>query len=241
MSIEGYTFKTPMKFSHLYKDIASELDKNPNRNMVRLELNKIIRRINSELGVFRKLVGVTSGAMITDWQNLDTYDWEDIEEYNWNTWGRFNSNWIWDVAEKKLLLADEVLRVRRIIIDDEEWTHKSFEYVKDSNNSTKHIYHQVGRYVYFPIDLDSTTQEVKMEIIKRFGMYIDTDEIDLPEDFRPLLIAGVLCSLFNKKYGYNDKDIYQMQKNIYEQEFYEIRETYNLIESPSYLEAKYTF
>ena len=55
----------PMKFFDIYEDIAIELPSPVPINIVKLEINKIIRRVNDEIGLHRDLIQVSTGSLNT--------------------------------------------------------------------------------------------------------------------------------------------------------------------------------
>ena len=71
------SIKSPLNFMDVYADIAMELPEQPNVGIVRTEINKVIRRVNDEIGLWREMVRVAAGTLTTGWQELDTNEWKD--------------------------------------------------------------------------------------------------------------------------------------------------------------------
>ena len=217
-----------IKFDDLFKDIASEFSVQPNRNLVKLEIDKLLRRFNSELGLWKTIIRVDVGDFSDNWEDWEDYDWESQTTYNWIELGRWSYGWDYDTDEYKLTLSEDVLEVLRVYIDDVEWENKPFEYVKDSNNSSEYVYHQIGKELYFPIDLDSGSQELRLKVKRKFNQSDIEDGIDLPDDFRPLIVAGVVMSLARGA-KHKDEDTFVANSEIYKYEFYQNRFFINFI------------
>ena len=237
--------KHPLRFYDIYADIAMELPSQPNLNMVKAEINKVIRRINDEIGLWRELVKITPSTITTDIESMSTTNIESLSTTNIEDFGRFRFGWDWDSTDKMLRLHDTVVEVIEVYIDDEEWKSVEYQEVKDTNNSTKEIYAQIGRFIYFPIDLATETEILKIRV-KRSYPYVssvlsDQAEVDLPESYRQLLISGTLLALASRG-KYKDEDIFAVNKEIFEREYVSLKLQYeNLeVEYTSY-EPKYKY
>ena len=125
----------PMKFMDIYKDISVEMPKQPGINVVRLEVNKVIIRINDEIGLFKQLIQVTPGSITTSVESLTTTAIESMSTTNIEDQGRFKWNWDWNTAENRLRLSDDIMEVLEVFLDDEEWEQVNYPKVKDSDNS----------------------------------------------------------------------------------------------------------
>ena len=55
----------PLLFYDVYQDIALELVEQPNISIVKAEVNKVIRRINHEIGLWRQLVQISPSQFKT--------------------------------------------------------------------------------------------------------------------------------------------------------------------------------
>ena len=132
----------PMKFIDIYNDISVELDVQPGMKLIESEVNKIIRRVNDTIGLFRDVMKVTVGTATTSVDDADT--WSNTLDATTDILidlGRFTSDWVWNSTENRLTLSDEVVDVIGVYIDDVEWEFSSYEEVKDSGNSTEKIFH----------------------------------------------------------------------------------------------------
>ena len=225
--------KYPLNFMEVYSDIAMELPKQPNISIVRAEVNKVIRRINDEIGLWREMVRVSAGTIQTDWEDLDDNVWQLEGEQTWDLWGKFTHGWDWDDEDYILRLSDIVVEVDEVYVDDEIWENVTYEEVKDTNNSSEKIYCQIGRYVYFPIDLATTTKicdiRVKMSYSFVESTIIDSTVIDLPESYRQMLISGCLLALTNRG-QYKDPDVFAVNKEIFELEHSSLKFQYDNLE-----------
>jgi hypothetical protein len=225
--------KHPLKFMDIYADIAMELPQQPNLAIVRAEINKVIRRVNDEIGLWREMVRVSAGSITTGWEDLDTANWNAEATQDWDLWGKFTQGWDWDDGDNILRLSDTVVEVDEVYVDDEIWEPVTYEEVKDTNNSSEKIFCQIGRYLYFPLNLATTTDicdiRVKMNYSFVESAIIDSTVIDLPESYRQLLISGCLFSLSNRG-KYKDDDIFKLNKEIFEREHSSLRVQYDNLE-----------
>ena len=223
----------PLLFYDVYQDIAIELPEQPNINIVRSEINKVIRRINHEVGLWRELIRVSPStintainSMSTTAINADTSD--TIEDM-----GRFRFGWDWNSAEKRLRLDDNVMEVDEVYLDDEVWEKVTYEKAMDSNNSTEKYWAQIGRFLYFPKDLSTSTEILKIRGKKTYTYVetvIDDDSIiDLPESYRQLLISGTLFALCSRS-KYKDEDLFAVHKEIFERELVSLSNQYASLE-----------
>ena len=237
--------KNPLNFMDIYADIAIELPKQPNVGIVRTEINKIIRRINDEIGLWKEMVRVAAGTLTTGWQNLDTNNWDAEDDQDWDMWGKFTHGWDYDSTDNILRLADTVVEVEEVYIDDVEWQAVSYEVVKDSDNSTEKIYAQIGRYIYFPLDLATSSKKCDIRVRMNYSFIetaiSDSTVIDLPESYRQMLISGCLFALTSRG-KYKDESVFAVNKEIFEREQIALRSQYeNLeVEYISY-ESKYKY
>ena len=227
----------PMLFYDIYQDIAIELPEQPNINIVRSEINKVIRRINHEIGLWRELIQVSPSTITT---SIDTMTTTDIDADTSDTiedMGRFIFGWDWSVTFKRLRLDDNVIEVKEVYLDNVEWKKVDYEKVSDSNNSTEEYWAQIGRFIYFPKDLAASSEILKIRANKTYSFIDNVIEqdaiIDLPESYRQLLISGALFSLTSRP-KYKDKDIFALHKETFEKELIALRSQY------VNLEASYT-
>ena len=238
-------FRHPLKFMDVYADIAMELPNQPNLGIVRAEVNKVIRRLNDEVGLWRELVRVSAGTITTGWENLDTNKWHAEGVQTWDMWGKFTHGWDWDPTDYILRLADVVVEVEEVYIDGEEWENVTYEEVKDSNNSSEEIYAQIGRYIFFPFDLETSSKKCDIRVKMSYsyvGIAIsDSTVIDLPESYRQMLISGCLFALTSRG-KYNDEAVFEVNKEIFEREQVALKHQYDNLEVEyiSY-ESKYKY
>ena len=234
----------PMKFHDIYQDIAMELPSQPNLNIVKAEINKVIRRVNDEIGLWRELIKVTPSTITTDIESMSTTNIEGLTDTDIENYGRFRFGWDWDGVDKILRLSDDIVEVLEVYIDDEEWESVMYEEVKDSNNADENIFSQVGRFIYFPIDLATSTKICRIRV-KRSFTYVDstlTDqaEIDLPESYRQLLISGSLLSLTSRG-KYKDETVFKMNKEVFEREYVSLKHQYEDLETVTNYAKSYTY
>ena len=234
----------PMKFSDVYQDIAMELPQQPNLNIVKAETNKVIRRVNDEIGLWRELVKVTLSAITNTIDAMSTTNLNSLSTINIEDTGRFSFDWEWDSDDKVLRLSDDVVELLEVYMDDEEWESVTYEEVKDSNNASEEIYAQIGRFVYFPINLATSTKICRMRVKKSFSyvdsVLVDQAEIDLPESYRQLLVSGSLVALSSRG-KYKDPDIFEVNKDIFEREYASLRQQYENLESITNYNATYKY
>jgi|TARA_R100001530_G_scaffold7088_2_gene7939 hypothetical protein len=224
----------PMLFYDIYQDIAVELPDQPNINIVRSEINKIIRRINHEIGLWRELIQVSPSTITTNIDGMSTTDIDADTSNNIEDMGRFRFGWDWSTADKRLRLDDNVIEVLEVYLDNEEWQKVDYEKVSDSNNSSEKYWSQIGRFIYFPKDLADSSEIVKIRGKKSYS-FIDNviNEnaiIDLPESYRQLLISGTLYSLTGRP-KYKDKDLFAIHKEIFDKELSSLRIQYMNLEA----------
>jgi len=234
----------PMKFHDIFQDIAMELPTQPNLNIVKAEINKVIRRVNDEIGLWRELIKVTPSTITTDIESMSTTNIEDLEDNDIENYGRFLFDWDWDSVDNFLRLSDDVVEVLEVYIDDEEWECVPYEEVKDSENATEKIYAQIGRFVYFPIDLATSTKICKIRVKRSFS-YVDATltsqaQVDLPESYRQLLISGALLALSSRG-KYKDEDIFKINKEVFEREFVSLRHQYENLEVSTNYTTSYKY
>ena len=109
----------PMKFIDIYNDISVELDVQPGMKLIESEINKVIRRVNDTIGLFRDVMQVTVGTTTTSVDDVNTWSSTvDATTTNVDETGRFNNNWVWSSTENRLTLSDEVVDVIGVYIDD---------------------------------------------------------------------------------------------------------------------------
>ena len=221
----------PIGFMEIFNDVAVELPMQPNLMEVKTEINKVVHRIEDEVGLWRALITVTIGT--TD----DTIDGttDDIEDITTDVdkLGRFSSEFFWDASEKRLRLPDTVVEVKEVYIDNEEWKQVTYAEVKDSNNSSEEIFHQVGKFIYFPIELAAETTILKIRVKSMYGGVTEYDgygigdqTVNMPPFYRQMLVSGVLMNLTVRQ-KYKDVDLYQHNKEIFERETVQLKQNYD--------------
>jgi len=224
----------PMLFYDIYQDIAIELPEQPNINIVRSEINKVIRRINHEIGLWRELIQVSPSAITTAINSMTTTNINADTSDTIEDMGRFRFGWDFNTDNKRLRLDDNVIEVLEVYLDDEEWQKVDYEKVSDSNNSTEKYWSQIGRFIYFPKDLSTSSEILKIRAKKSYSFIdnvIDEDAIiDLPESYRQLLISGTLFSLTGRP-KYKDADLFVIHKEIFDKELNSLRVQYMNLEA----------
>ena len=225
----------PMKFIDIYNDISVELDVQPGMKLIESEINKVIRRVNDTIGLFRDVMQVTVGTTTTSVDDVNTWSSTvDATTTNVDETGRFNNNWVWSSTENRLTLSDEVVDVIGVYIDDVEWEFSSYEEVKDSGNASEKIFHLVGRYIYLPIDLDASGKVLRLDMKRNYTYvnlivkcedYKEDVVVDLPESYRQLLISGVLYSMCART-KYKNPDVFSVNKEIFDREYEELKTRY---------------
>ena len=230
----------PLKFIDIYYDISAELPQQPGLKLVEIELNKVIRMINDTLGLWRELTDINTGTITTNIEDATTWD-NNINAtlLLWDQSGRFNMDWDWDGDAKRLTMADSVVELMGVYIDDVEWEYRSYEETMNSSNSSEKIYNQTGRYVYFPVDLDAETTSFKIDCKKNYSFvniaiggdkFANQTTVDLPEAYRQLLISGVVMALTLRP-KFKDPDLYVHNKGIFDKEYIELKDRYNYLET----------
>ena len=224
----------PMKFFDIYEDITVELPAPVPINLIKLEINKIIRRVNDEIGLFKDLIQVNTGSLNTSIDGMTTTAIESETTTNIDEIGRFLYGWDWNTTENRLRLSDDIYEVLDVYIDDEEWEQVDYETVKSSDNTSENYWSQVGRNIWFPLDLADETTTLKISCKRQYSFVdqvIDDDAIiDVPENYRQLLISGVLYNLTARP-KYKDENIFAVNKQTFESEFQSLRSSYYNLES----------
>ena len=227
----------PLLFYDIYQDISIELPEQPNINIVRSEINKVIRRINHEIGLWRELIRVSPSTITTTIDSMSTTNINADTSDSIEDMGRFRYGWDWNVADKRLRLDDNVIEVTEVYLDNEEWQKVDYARVSDSNNSTEKYWSQIGRFIYFPKDLADSSEIVRIRGKKTYtfvdNVINEDTTIDLPESYRQLLISGSLFALTSRP-KYKDKDLFALHKEIFDKELISLRAQY------ANLEATYT-
>ena len=224
----------PMEFFDIYEDIAIELPIQVPINVVRLEINKIIRRINDEIGLHKDLIKITTGELNTFIDAMSTTNINDHSTTNINEIGRFKFGWDWDTTENRLRLSDDVYEVLEVYIDDVEWEQVTFESVKDSNNTSEKYWSQIGRNIWFPLDLADEKSTIKINCKRQYPSINQViglkSIIDVPENYRQLIISGVLFNLTARP-KYRDENLFAVNKQTFESEFQSLKGSYHNLES----------
>ena len=227
-------FNHPMKFFDIYEDICIELPIAVPINLIKLEVNKIIRRVNDEIGLHRDLILITAGTLNIKMEDKTTTNIESDTTTNIELQGRFLFDWDWDTRDNKLRLSDDIYEVLDIYIDDEEWQQVDFETVKSSDNTSEKYWSQVGRYIWFPLDLAGETTSLRINCKRQYSFVDQVIDkaaiIDVPENYRQLIISGVLYNLTARP-KYKDENIFAVNKQTFESEFQSLRSSYYNLES----------
>ena len=224
----------PMKFFDIYEDITVELPAPVPINLIKLEINKIIRRVNDEIGLFKDLIQVNTGSLNTTIDGMTTTAIESETSTAINLIGRFKFAWDWNTTDYRLRLSDDIYEVLDVYVDEEEWEQVDYETVKSSDNTSEKYWSQVGRFIWFPLDLADETTSLRINCKRQYSFVesvIDESAIiDVPENYRQLLISGVLYNLTARP-KYKDENIFAVNKQTFESEFQSLRSSYYNLES----------
>ena len=233
----------PILFYDVYQDIALELPEQPNISIVKAEVNKVIRRVNDEIGLWRQLVQVSPSGITTSIDAMSTTIIEEETTDEIEDYGRFRFEYDYTTGENRLRLEDNIVEVEEVYLDDEEWEQVTYAKVKDSNNNTEKYWSQIGRFIYFPKDLAGSTEILRLKVKKSYSFLdnvVGKDAIiDLPESYRQLLISGVLYSLTARP-KYKDPDIFAVNKEIFDMELFSLKEQYANLEA-TYMSRDMTY
>ena len=235
-----------MSFLEVYQDIAGAFTNQPGYGIVKRELNKGIHQINDEIGLFNAMVLVTTGTEISPVDGI-TSD-IDLITTQCEKLGRFALEWDWDSHTKSIKLPDYVSEFKQAFVDDEEWENVPYDVIKDSENASEKIWHQTGRFVYFPIDFATETKILRVRVkmmypgIRDFAGYSVLDsQIYLPHHYRMLLVSSTIMNLAILP-SYKDADIYAHYKEIYTTEYAAlIRKVDNIQSTYENISFKYTY
>jgi hypothetical protein len=224
----------PLRFYDVYQDIAIELPEQPNINIIRAEVNKVIRRVNDEIGLWRQIVNVSPSAITVTIELMTTNNIEDETDDEIEDYGRFNHGWLWSKTNNSLRLDDTVVEVEEVYLDDEEWELVTYPVIKNSNNSSEKYWCQIGRFIFFPKDLATTSEIIKIKCKKSYSFIeniVNKDAIiDLPESYRQLLISGVLYSITARP-RWKDEGVMNVNKEIFDMELFSLQNQYANLEA----------
>ena len=224
----------PMKFFDIYEDITIELPAPVPINLVKLEINKVIRRVNDEIGLHKALIQVNTGTLSTGIDGMLTTNIESETTTAINLMGRFRFGWDWNTTDYRLRLSDDIYEVLDVYVDEEEWEQVDYETVKSSDNTSEKYWSQVGRNIWFPLDLADETTSLRINCKRQYSFVdqvIDEEAIiDVPENYRQLLISGVLYNLTARP-KYKDENIFAVNKQTFESEFQSLKFSYHNLES----------
>ena len=225
---------SPMKFFDIYEDITVELPVPVPINLIKLEINKIIRRVNDEIGLHKDLIKVSTGSLNTSIDGMTTTNIESETTTAIDLIGRFKFGWDWNTTDYRLRLSDDIYEVLDVYIDEEEWQQVDYETVKSSDNTSEKYWSQVGRFLWFPLDLADETTTLRINCKRQYS-FVDSvvdDQaiIDVPENYRQLLISGVLYNLTARP-KYRDENVFAVNKQTFESEFQSLRFSYANLES----------
>ena len=233
----------PLLFYDVYQDIALELPEQPNISIVKAEVNKVIRRVNDEIGLWRQLITVSPSTFSTPIDSMSTTVIQSETDDEVEDYGRFNHGWSYFDTDNRLRLDDTVVEVDEVYLDNEEWEQVTYAKVKDSNNSTEKYWAQIGRFIFFPKDLSTSSEIIRLRVKKMYSFVENvvgkSAIIDLPESYRQLLISGVLYSLTARP-KYKDPDIFGVNKEIFDMELSSLKRQYANLEA-TYMSRDMTY
>jgi len=233
----------PLLFYDVYQDIALELPEQPNISIVKAEVNKVIRRVNDEIGLWRQLITVSPSTFSTPIESMSTTIIQSETDDEVEDYGRFNHGWSYFDTDNRLRLDDTVVEVDEVYLDNEEWEQVTYAKVKDSNNSTEKYWAQIGRFIFFPKDLSTSSEIIRLRVKKMYSFVENvvgkSAIIDLPESYRQLLISGVLYSLTARP-KYKDPDIFGVNKEIFDMELSSLKRQYANLEA-TYMSRDMTY
>ncbi len=92
----------------------------------------------------------------------------------------------------------------------------------------------MGRNIWFPLDLADETTVIKINCKRQYS-FVDqvlgeNAIIDVPENYRQLLISGVLYNL-SARPKYRDENLFTVNKQTFESEFKSLKFSYHKLES----------
>jgi len=208
-----------LEFSKLYNEISATMDKQPLKNEVLLALNQTLRRMNSIMTPEKKIITISGsqGAITIGDMTTDTIG--DLTDYKIGEYTRFGTDFVYDSTEYSLKIDHSITRVNKILLDDEEWENYPYDVVKNSSNADQNIYHFDGRYVYFPKDIGSSTETVKL-IVEMIYPEIENDLILVPITYHGMLVDGAIYFLMRKP-KYRDTNQYASYFKEYKINFYD--------------------
>jgi len=237
----------PIPFIDVYDDIVSEMVIQPNLSLVKSEVNKIIHRINDELGMYKALFNVTIGNETKDINQMTSTNIESLTTLIQET-GRFSDDFTFDSDNYILRIPDYMEQIYELYVDDETWEYVPFEAVRDASNASQKIYHITGRYIFFPKDLSGITDTVRVKSKIRFSKVQQMDgysvldaQIYLPYHYRMLIVSGVIMNLSIRQ-KYKDMELYTHHKEVFAIEYSEIAKKSDDLETPyENYSLKYTY
>jgi len=178
-----------METSVVVSEIRARLKNPVGKNLVKSEINSIIDIINVELGARRALATITTGETMTDWEDA-TGDWDATDD-EWDAATTY-SGFSYNETDFILTLSSDTVKVEKIWVDNEEWQHRTYAEVKNSDNSDAKYYYFTGRQIHFPADVSSNV--IKMQLRLNYA-YLTDELITLPNNYKQLLVSGCIYRL----------------------------------------------
>ncbi len=210
-----------LSVTDIRNDVKSrfDLDNPPKNNEIKMQINSIIDMINVECPSRRVLLTATGegGDLIED---LDDVLIEDLDDTLIEDMGSFTNGFSYNATEYKLTIPDSIISVEKIWIDNEEWSNRTYQEVKDTGNSSAEIFYHEGRDIYFTKDIQSSGEAIKFQVTMNYA-YINDGEIQVPNNYKQLFVSGSIYLLASFA-RYENKTLISIHKEIYERNLNEL-------------------
>lgn len=212
-----------MKLKELYNSVTLGINPKPVFREVIEYLNTIIRLINSRENGYRSILNVT--LLAKEAAEGNTFSDFDVGMSTMSgavaDYGIFMDYFEYDSDDYKLSIKTNSLitKITAIYVDDVLWRNVPYQDVKDGNNADRYIYCSRGRDIYFPIDIESGTTSIKMDIMKRYDLISSPDDKDgeyndMPDTYYQELVSGAIYLITSKE------AIAQVNREIFNNEKY---------------------
>jgi len=208
-----------LEFQKLFDEIAAQLPEQPQKNEVRLALNRALRRINSIMTPEEKIITITGSEGGTTIGDMTTVTIGNLTDATIGAYTRFGTDFSYDSTDYSLKLDDSITRVAKVFLDDEEWENWPYEVVKNTSNSDQHIYHFNGRNIYFPKDIGESSEVIKL-IVEMYFPEITEDMVLVPLTYQNILIDGAMYYLMRIP-KYRDETKYSTYFNEVKKSFFD--------------------
>ena len=204
------------------------------KGLIKSQINSIIDRINVEMGSRVAILTITSGETVTNWDD-DTGDW-DVDDGDWGSL-TVTTGWEYDSTAYSITAPTDIEKIEKIWIDDEEWSARTFQEIKDSGNSSAEIFYSAGRYIYFPADVSS--KELKVQVRVNYA-YLTDSIITLPDNYRSVIVSGSIYML-SAMAEYENKILLSVHGAIYNKHIDILKTKKNMLEIPQDTVREYCY